>query len=147
MRGVADVLLLGLAHLWEARPQGGGDLGRIVHAQRGLSDQRKFFALRRLHRGHVGNVFDQVDAARELPHGALNFRMALVADHDEFVALFGELGDLDVDLGHQRTGCVEDVETTRTRFYLHGLAHPVRTEHQRRSRRHVGQILDENRAL
>jgi hypothetical protein len=97
--------------------------------------------------GDVGDVLDQVDARLELAHRALDLGVALVADHDELVAFLGQLGDLDVHLGHQRAGGVEHVEAAPPRLVLHRLAHAVGREHQRGARRHVGQVLDEDRAL
>ncbi len=103
--------------------------------------------LRGLHLRHVGHVFHQVDAVVELAHGALHLGVALVADHDEFVALFGELGHLDVHLGHQRAGGVKHMKAALRGLLLHRLAHAVRAEHQRGAGRHVGQVFDEDRAL
>ena len=61
-------------------------------------------------------MINQVDAALELAHRALDLRMALVADHDELVAVAGKLGDLDVHLGDQRAGRVEHREAARRRL-------------------------------
>ena len=84
--GVANVLHFRLAQLGEAGFDGFGDLGGIVHAQCGLRHQGEFFSLQGLHFRHICHTVNQVNAAAELPHGALHFGMAGVADHDEFVA-------------------------------------------------------------
>jgi hypothetical protein len=73
--------------------------------------------------------------------------MPLVADHDEFKALAVQLGHLHVHLGHQRAGGVEHMEAAAVRLALDGLAHAVGREHQGRPRRHLGEFLDEDRAL
>ena len=70
-----------------------------------------------------------------------------MANHDELVAFLVQLGDFHVHLGDQRAGRVKDLEPARTGFPLNGLAHAVGAEHQRRARRHVGQLLDEDRAF
>ena len=95
----------------------------------------------------VVDVLDQVDAAFELAHRALDLGMALVADHDEVVAFLVQLGDLDVDLGDERTGRVEDAEAARRGLLAHRLRDAVRAEDQRGARRHVVEVLDEDRAL
>ena len=60
----------------------------------------------------------------ELAHRALDLGVALVADHDELVAFLGELGDLDVHLGDERAGGVEDLEAARARLAAHRLQTP-----------------------
>ena len=110
LRGVADVLLLGLAHGGKARLHRGEDLGRVVDRQRRLRHHGEAPGPRHLRARHVGHVLDEEDALAELAHRALDLGMALVADHDELVAFARQLGDLDVHLGDQRAGGVEDAE-------------------------------------
>ena len=88
-----------------------------------------------------------MDAAVELTHGAFDFRMPLVADHDELVAFFRELGDLDMHLGDQRAGGIEYLKTTRRSFLLHRLADAVRAKDQCCPRRHIRQRLNKNCAF
>ena len=52
--------------------------------------------------------------------------VALVADHDELVALLGELGHLDMHLGHQRAGGVKDVKAARAASSCTALLTPWR---------------------
>ena len=124
----------------------GQDLGRVVDAQRGLRHHRQLVAAR-AHLGHVLGVLDQVDALAQLAHRAFDLGVALVADHDEFIALLGQLGHLHMHLGDQRAGGVEDLEAALGGLGAHRLADAVRAEHQRGAGRHVGQVLDEDRAL
>ena len=95
----------------------------------------------------VGDILDQKDAVVDLAHRAFDLGMPLVADHDEVVALARELGDLDVDLVHERAGRVEDREAALRRVLAHRLRHAVGAEDERRAYRHVGEVLDEDRAL
>ncbi|MPM97279.1 hypothetical protein SDC9_144452 [bioreactor metagenome] len=88
-----------------------------------------------------------MNAFGKLAHRALDLGVSLVADHDELVALLGELGYLDVHLGDQRTGGVENLKAPRLGLALHGLAHAVGAEHQGGARRHLVQVFDEDRAL
>jgi hypothetical protein len=146
LRGVADVLLLRFTHLRKPVLHRGQDLRRVVHAERGLRHHRQLVAARANAR-HIGHFLDQVDPVAQLPHRALDLGVPLVADHDEFVSFLGQLGHLDMHLGDQRTGGVVDPEATLGGFGTHRLAHAVRAEHQRRARRHVGQVLDKDRPL
>ena len=73
--------------------------------------------------------------------------MAFVTNHDELVAFFGQLGDFNMNLGDQWAGCIKNTKAPLLSFALYGLAHPVRAEDQSRSRRHFGQIFNENRSL
>ena len=67
-----------------------------------------------------------MDALRELAHGALHFGVTLVADHDEFIALFVQLGHFHMHLGHQRAGGIKYLEAARLCFELHRLGHTMR---------------------
>jgi hypothetical protein len=145
--GVADVLLLRLAHRGKAPLHRRQDLRRVVDRQRRLRHHRELVGLRDLHALDVVDVLDQVDALAELAHRAFDLGVALVADHDEVVALLVQLGDLDVHLAHQRAGRVEDREAARLGLLAHRLAHAVSAEDERGAGRHVGQVLDEDRAL
>jgi len=111
-----------------------------------LRDDGQLLGLAGLHTRHIGHFLHQVDAAVELAHGALHFGVTLVADHDEFVAFFVQLGHLDMHLGHQRAGGIKNAETASLGFALNGLAHAVRAEHQGGASRHVIERLNENRS-
>ena len=140
----------GLAHVREAPLDGRDDGGRrVVDAQRRLRDDRELVAarvhaLRRRPRPRRGGRCP----IRELAHRPLDLGVALVADHDELVAFAGAASDLDVDLRDQRASRVEDLEAApRGVGCAHRLADAVRAEHHRRARRHLVELLDEDRAL
>ena len=59
----------------------------------------------------------------------------------------GQLGDLDMHLGHQRQVASKMLKPRARGLVLHGAAHAVGAEDQRGAGRHLGQILDEDRAL
>src|SRR5438067_3781953 len=86
-------------------------------------------------------------AAARLAHRALRLGMATVADHHDLVALVQHLLHLDMHLGHQRAGGVEDAQPAPVRFGLHRLRHAVRAEDHGAAGRHLIQLLDEHRAL
>ena len=83
----------------------------------------------------------------KLPHRAFHFHMAFVAYHDDLVALRIKPRHFFVHFGYQRAGGVEYAETARGSLFLHSLRYAVGGINQRRAGRHVGQILDKNRAF
>src|SRR6185369_190909 len=135
------------ANAGEAALDRGHDLGGIVDRQRRLGHDRERLARRDLDALDVVDVFDEVDAAIELAHGALDLGVSLVADHDELIALARQLGHLHVDLAHQRAGRIEDREASFRRLLAHRLRHAVGAEDERRARRHLAEVLDEDRAF
>ena len=88
-----------------------------------------------------------MDATVELAHGAFYLGVALVADHDELVAFFVQLGQLHMHLGHQRTGGVKNTEPASLGFLLNRTAYAMRTENQRGPGWHIGQLFDEDCAF
>ena len=119
-------MLFGQAHFGEARLDSRSNLGGVVHAQSGLGHHRQLLGLRGMHTGHVGHVFHQVDTAFQLPHGAFDFRVAFMANHQKFVTFFVQLGNFHMHLADQRAGGVKNLETARLRLVLHRFAHAVR---------------------
>ena len=99
-------------------------------------------------RGHVFDGLHQKNRTfGKLPHRAFHFGVPRVADHDDLVALRIQPRHFLVHFGNQRAGGVEHAETPRRRLVLHRFGHAVRRVDQGRARRHVGQILNENRAF
>ena len=88
-----------------------------------------------------------MNAAVQLAHGAFHFGVAFVANHDELIALFVQLGHFHVHLGHQRAGGVKHVKAACLRLVLNGFAHAVGRKNQRGVRWHVTQIFNKNGAL
>ena len=146
MRGVANILHFGFADQRKAGFDSGQNLRCVIHAQSSLRNHGQFGGLQRQYIGHIGHVFHQMDAAVELAHGALHLGVALVADHDEFIAFLVQLGHLDMHLGDQRAGGVKNLKATRAGFALHRLAHAMGREHQGSAGWHVVQLLNKNSA-
>src|ERR1022692_482729 len=99
---------------------------------------------------HVIDRFDQIDIAAErrieLPDGALDFRMSRMPYEEHFARLASKPRDFHVDLGHQRTGGVEDVQLAALRFHLNHAGHAVCTEDHGGAVGHFLEFLDEHRA-
>ena len=91
--------------------------------------------------------FNQIHAVRCLAHGALDLGMALMSDHDNFAPLRTQLGNLDVHLGHQRTGGIEHTQAARLGVLAHRLRNTMRAENHRITRRHLVEFFDKDRAL
>ena len=140
-------MLFGFAHAGKALANGGLDTGRIINAERGLRDHGQLGSLAGLHGGDIGFVFHQMNAAGHLPHRAFDFGMTFVADHEELIALFGQLGDFHVHLGDQRASGVKDGKTSIFGLFLHRFADTVGREHQRGAWRHVIEFFNEDRAF
>ena len=88
-----------------------------------------------------------MDAAVELAHGAFHLGVAFMADHDELITLFVQLGHLHMHLGHQRARGIKNSEAALNGFVLNGAAHPVRAEHQGSAWWHVVQVFNEDGTL
>ena len=83
------------------------DAGGIVDRQRRLRDVREVGRVADGKRRDVGRRFDEMDATVALAHRALDLGMARVTDHHDLASVLAHLGDLDMDLGDERTGRVE----------------------------------------
>ncbi|MNR29694.1 hypothetical protein D3C85_1470970 [compost metagenome] len=70
-----------------------------------------------------------------------------MADHDDAHAGLVHALDLDVHLGHQRTGGVVHRQAAGFRLLAHRLRHAVRRVDQGGAGRHILQLLDEDGAL
>ena len=87
-----------------------------------------------------------MNALGKLTHGAFDFRMTFVANHQKFVAFFGQLGDFHMHLGDQRASRIEDAEATALGLLLHGLADTMRRKNQRGARRDFVQLFNKDSA-
>ena len=92
-------------------------------------------------------ALDQVHAASRLAHRALGLGMAAVADHHDLAAPVAHARHLHVHLGDERAGRVEHLEAARVGLAAHVVRHAVGGEDHRGARGHLGQLLDEHRAL
>ena len=147
LSGVANILLLGFAHLRKPGDDGRADFGCIVNTQGGLCHHCQALGLRGRNARHISHVFHQVNAAVQLAHGALDFGMPFVANHDEFITFFVQFGHFDMNFGDQRTGGIENPEPTGPGFFLHRPADAVGAEHQGCVRRYIGKLFNKNCAL
>src|SRR5690606_14426184 len=78
---------------------------------------------------------------------ALDFGVPPVADHDDLAAFLAHAGDLDVDLGDQRTRGVEDALTALFGLGADGARDAVRREDHDRACGGVFEFVDEDGAL
>jgi hypothetical protein len=68
--------------------------------------------------GHVVGRFDQMNGSavgETLAHGAFHLRMARVTDQDDLDPVLAVPSDLQVDLGDQRAGGIEDAQIASLR--------------------------------
>ena len=86
--------------------------------------------------------------SRQLAHRAFDLGVALVADHDELVALAcASLATSTCTLVTSGQVASKTWKPRARASCAHRLADAVRAEHQRGAGRHVGQVFDEDRAL
>ena len=120
---------------------------RIVHRQRGLGE---IGHLRRV--GHLDPVdvrgrLDQADRLRRLAHRPHHLIVAGVADQQDRIALLGEADGLPVDLGHQRAGGVDRLQTPLGRLPADLRRHAVGRIEQVGPFGHFRQIVDKDHPL
>ena len=88
-----------------------------------------------------------MNAATHLPHGAFDFRVSAMADHDDLAPRLALAPHFHVYLGHQWASGIEHPQATCLRFLAHRLRHAVCREDHRRPGRRLAQLLDEPHAL
>ena len=86
------------------------------------------------------------DAAGRLAGRPFDLLVALVADHHDRVAVGGEAARLDVDLGDQRAGGVDRAQLAGGGVVVDGRGDAVGGEDDHLALRHLGLLLDEDRA-
>ena len=89
---------------------------------------------------------DEDDARGRLAGRPFDLLMALVADQDDRVSVGGEAAGLDVDLGHQRAGRVDRAQAAGRGVLVHRRGDAVGGEDDHLALRHLGLLLDEDRA-
>ena len=145
--GVADVVTLGAGNFGEVSSKGGDNFRRIVDGKRGLGDVGKLCGVFDDEFFDVFDAFDQEHVFRTLPHGAFDFRVAFVADHDDFSPSLAHSGDLKMDFGDQRAGCVKDIQAAGDGFFAYGLGDAVGAENDGAAGGNRREIVDEDRAF
>ena len=70
--------------------------------------------------------------------------MPLVANHHDFTLPLAHAANFKVHLGHQRAGCIKDLETALFRLAPYGLRHPMGTENHRISCGNLTQFLNKH---
>ncbi|VVT28519.1 hypothetical protein MARINON1_40168 [Marinobacter salarius] len=100
--------------------------------------------------GNVFLVFHKIDIATVamviLPHGAFHLWMTMVANEDAFTPIATVLHHFEVNLGYQRTGCVEHLQPPTRGFILHRLGHTMGTEDHQLVVRHLFQLIHKDSA-
>ena len=130
----------------ELGPQRGDHLRRLVDRERRLGDEGDLVGVGDLERLDLLGGFDQDDAVGRLAGRPFDLLVALVADHHDRVALGGEAAGRDVDLGHQRAGGVDRAQVAGGGVLVHGRGDAVGGEDDHLALRHLGLLLDEDRA-
>ena len=133
--------------LREAALQHGHDPHGLVDAQRGLRQHGDARRIRNLHTfGLLGGGNDD-RAVRRLADDPFDLDVVGVADQQDREAAGGEPLRLDVHLGHQRAGRVDRVQVQLLRLGEDRGGDAVRAEDHVAAGRHVGEVVDEARAL
>ena len=144
--GVADVVARRVEQLGEALPDRGHRLEGLVDRERGLREPGDLGRVADHDRGDVGGTLHELDVLRRLARGALDLLVPLVADEQDVVVGLGEPLGLVVDLGHQRTGRVDGLQTPFCRLRVHRRGDAVGGEHHGLALGHLVELLDEDRA-
>ena len=144
--GVADVFPWGPFEVGVSLLEGAHDLAGLVDRQRGLGEVGER-PRRELDGPGVLEVLHQDGPLRRLAARALDLLVAGVADQDDRPLGVGETPRLDVDLGHQRTGGVDQVEPSQLGLVEDARRRAVRRQHGDRALGHLVDVVDEDRAL
>ena len=121
----------------------------VVERERRLRDIGEVRLVADLHRVDVLGMLDQDDRAfRQLAEGADDLGMAGMADEQDLTAALEVDLRLAVHLGDQRARRIDRVELAPSGLGRDRLRHAVRGEdHRLVGIRHLGELLDEDRAL
>src|SRR6185437_1453424 len=114
--GIADVLRMRPDDLGKFRLQRANRIPRIVQRERGLREIRDVFGVGNLKRLDLGGVRNNLRYVRGFAQCAFNFVVVAVSYENERVALLGEFDGLDMDLGDERAGGVDDLEMPVSRL-------------------------------
>ena len=147
MRGVADVVAARADDFRETCPERDDNLFGIVNRERGLCHISQPGRVVDGEGLHILHRFDEIHAAFALAHGAFDFRVPLVADHDNFPSFAVHPGDFEVYLGDQRAGGVKDFQPARGGLLTHCLRDAMRAENDRCAGWHLIQFIDKHGSL
>ena len=95
--------------------------------------------------GDILLALDEIDGSGDLAAGALDLRVAVMADKDEGSPLGDVAFALAVHFGNQRARGIENREVALDCFAFDGLGHAMRTENRARTGWNFGKVLDELR--
>ncbi len=143
MRRVADVVLLRTGNGRKSGAKRVDDFRRVVHRQRRLGHEGEILGIVDLELVNVFRPLDEIHpravAVARLPLAqcALHFRMSGVPDENRVTAGFQIVGHLHVDLCHEGTGCIENLQTALVRLPAHGLRHAMSAEYDGGAIRHL----------
>ena len=130
----------------EAALQNADDGGRIVQRQGRLGDIGQVGGIARLEPFGILRRLDQGDGPfGQLPHGAFDLGVAGVADQHNLAARREMPLGLDMDLGDQRTGCIQVEQLAAAGFGGDRLRHAMGRKDHRPIRRALIEFLDEDR--
>ncbi len=147
LRRVADVLGVGADDRGKARLQGVDHRAGVVDAQRRLGDESQLVGVADRQALDLVRLGDEMDAAADAAHRALDLGVAGMADQDDFAALIGVALPLAMDLGDERAGRVDDGEAAVLGRRLDGAGDAVRAEDGDAARRDLVELVDELGAL
>ena len=116
---VADVVVAGTNHRREAPAEGLDHLDGVVDGKGRLREVGHLLRVRGGNRVDVVRPLDDHDLIGGLPRGALDLLVAGVADEEDRAATPGEALGLDVDLGHQRAGGIDNPQVPATGVLVH----------------------------
>ena len=118
---VTDVAFFWLGNVREFFLERSDHVRRVIDRQRGLRYISEHVGIYHAQTGDIGQGFDEIHAGLGLAHRAFDFRMAIMANHDDFAAFTAHFRHFHVYLRHQRTGRIKDLQATLACFLLHRL--------------------------
>ena len=143
---VTDVFALRSMDVRKSALQHVDDLGRLVDRKRGLRDVRDGHVSWKLERFGVGDALDEHRRVGSLAHRADDLFVTGMSDQDDAPSFCRVAPRLNVHLGHERAGRVDRRLPAHRRALVDRRGDPVSREHEDRSRRSFGLVLDEDRA-
>ncbi len=144
LRGVADVVPRRADDLRQFLPQPLDDLRGIINGERRLRKIGHLGWVGHFQRVNIGCFLHQADRLRRLAHRADHLVVPRVPDQQDRVSLPGEAYRFEMDLGYQRAGHVEGLQTPRGRLFSDFRRHAMRGIEQMLPLGHFRQIVHED---